>query len=90
MQLNFPPDLEALVQKRLATGAFANAEEVIRRALEAQDAEESWAEEERRVVSAHIEEGFLQAERGELIEGDEAHLEIQKMKEHWLQERSPK
>jgi antitoxin ParD1/3/4/toxin ParE1/3/4 len=27
MQLNVPPDLEALVQKRLATGAFASAEE---------------------------------------------------------------
>jgi len=35
------PDLEALVQKRLATGAFANAEDVIRRALENLDAEES-------------------------------------------------
>ena len=34
MQLNVPPDVEALVQKRLATGAFANAEDVIRCALE--------------------------------------------------------
>ena len=34
MQLNVPPDLEALVQKRLATGAFASAEDVIRRALD--------------------------------------------------------
>jgi hypothetical protein len=25
MQLTVPPDVEALVQKRLATGAFANA-----------------------------------------------------------------
>ena len=33
MQLNVPPDLEALVQKRLDSGAFASAEDVIRRAL---------------------------------------------------------
>lgn len=90
MRLNVPPDLEALVQKRLATGAFASAEEVIRRALEAQDAEESWTEEERRALSAHIEEGFLQAQRGELIEGDQARREIQAMKDRWLRERSPK
>ncbi|HMC58750.1 MAG TPA: hypothetical protein VKJ01_06130 [Candidatus Solibacter sp.] len=90
MQLNVPPDLEALVQKRLATGAFASAEEVIRRALEAQDAEESWTDEERRALSAHIEEGFLQAQRGELIEGDRARREIQAMKDRWLRERSPK
>ena len=90
MQLNVPPDLEALVEKRLATGAFASAEEVIRRALEAQDAEESWTDEERRALSAHIEEGFLQAQRGELIEGDRARREIQAMKDRWLRERSPK
>ena len=42
MQFTIPPDLEALVQKRLAGGAYANAEDVIRHALEAQEAEERW------------------------------------------------
>src|SRR5262249_22279910 len=78
----------ALVRKRLATGAFADAEDVIRRALEAQNAEESWTEEERAALSTYVEEGFLQAERGELIDGDEALREIQARKEWWLQERS--
>jgi len=40
-----------------------DAYRVLRRALEAQDAEESWTDEERRALSAHLEEGFLQAER---------------------------
>jgi len=30
MRVNVPPDLEALVQKRLDSGAFASAEDVIR------------------------------------------------------------
>jgi hypothetical protein len=30
-----------------------------------------------------IEEGFLQAERGEFIEGEEVRLEIRTMKEQW-------
>jgi hypothetical protein len=60
----------------------------LRCALEAQDAEESWTDEERRALSAHIEEGFLQAERGELIDGAQARREIQALKENWLQERS--
>ena len=88
MQLTLPPDLEAPVQKRLASGAFATAEEVLRRALEAQDAEESWSEEERLALSAHIEEGFQQAERGELMDGDTARREIQAMKDQWLRERT--
>lgn len=51
----------------------------MRRALEAQDAEEGWTDEERRALSSHIEEGYLQAERGELIDGAQARLEIQAM-----------
>jgi hypothetical protein len=63
-------------------------EEVFRSALEAQDAEESWTEDERRVLMAHIEEGFLQAERGELIDGTQVRDEIQKMKDNWRRTRA--
>ena len=80
MQLNVPP---TLIDKRLSSGGYTNAEEVLRRALEAQDAEESWTDEERRALSAHIEEGYLQAERGELIDEAQARREIQAMKDDW-------
>ena len=83
MQLNVPPDLETLINKRISSGGYTNAEEVLRHALEAQDAEESWTEEERRALSAHIEEGYLQAERGELIDSTQARREIQAMKDDW-------
>jgi Arc/MetJ-type ribon-helix-helix transcriptional regulator len=90
MQLNVPPDLETLINKRLASGGYANVEDVLRRALEAQDAEESWTDEERRALSAHIEVGYLQAERGEAIDGAKARDDIQVMKELWRRERSLK
>jgi len=83
MQLNLPPDLETLINKRLSSGGYTNAEEVLRRALEAQDAEESWTDEERRALSSHIEEGYLQAERGELIDSVQARREILTMKNDW-------
>lgn len=90
MQVDLPPDLESLVNKRLSSGGYSNVEEVFRRALEAQDAEESWTDEERRALTAHIEEGFLQAERGELIDGAQARREIQAMKDNWRQGHAPK
>ena len=83
MQLNVPPDLETLINKRLSSGGYRNVEDVLRRALEAQDAEESLTGEERRALSAHIEEGYLQAERGELMDGAQARREIQEMKDDW-------
>ena len=58
MQLNVPPDLETLINKRLSSGGYESVEDVLRRALEAQDAEESWTDEERRALSAHIEEAI--------------------------------
>jgi antitoxin ParD1/3/4 len=81
MQLNVPPDLETLINKRLSSGGYESVEDVLRRALEAQDAEESWTDEERTVLAAHIEEGYEQAERGELIDGAQARREIEAMKE---------
>lgn len=90
MQLNVPPDLEALINKRLSTGGYASAEDVLRRALEAQDAEESWTDDERRALSSHIEKGFLQAERGELTDAAQAGLDIAAMKDDWHRGRLPK
>ena len=90
MQVNLPPDLETLVQKRLSGGGYASVEDVFRQALEAQDAEESWSDQERQALTAHIEEGFLQAERGELVAGAEARREVQAMKDDWHQERASK
>ena len=90
MQLNVPPDLETLINRRLSSGGYTSVEDVLRHALEAQDAEESWTGEEPRALSSHIEEGYLQAERGDLIDGAQARREIQLMKDNWLQERAPK
>jgi Arc/MetJ-type ribon-helix-helix transcriptional regulator len=83
MQLKVPPDLETLIKKRLSSGGYTDAEDVLRRALEAQDAEESWTDAERHALSAHIEEGYLQAERSELVDGAQARREIQEMKDDW-------
>lgn len=88
MQLSVPPDLETLIKKRLSGGAYTNVEDVLRRALEAQDDEESWTDEERRALSAHIEEGYLQAERGELIDAAQVRGEVQAMKETWREKHS--
>jgi hypothetical protein len=47
-------------------------------------------DEERRALSSHVEEGYRQALRGELTDGDEARREIQAMKDNWLEERARK
>jgi hypothetical protein len=54
---------------------------VVREAREIQDAEGLFPEEERQAWAAHIEEPYQQAERGELIDGEQARREIAAMKD---------
>ena len=95
-QIVIPPDLQALVDKRLATGAYEDAEDVLRCALEAQEAEgaswpdEEWTEDELREVREHVEEGFQQAERGELFDEDEVKIHLAEFKARWFKERELK
>jgi Arc/MetJ-type ribon-helix-helix transcriptional regulator len=84
MPLQLPTDLEALVQKRLASGAYASAEEVIRRALEAQEAEDSWTEEERRSPDAKIDRALEQVASGKTYGPEEARQKLGTMRETHL------
>jgi Arc/MetJ-type ribon-helix-helix transcriptional regulator len=88
--ISIPPDLEALVQKRLESGAYSNAEEVFRRALEAQDAEESWTEDERRVFADFISQRFRRSESCEPISAEQAKRQIRERKASWLAQRAGK
>lgn len=84
MLLQLPTDLEALVQKRLASGAYASAEEVIRRALEAQEVEDNWTEEERRVLDAKIDRALEQVASGKTYGPEEARQKLATMRETHL------
>jgi Arc/MetJ-type ribon-helix-helix transcriptional regulator len=84
MQFNVPPDLEILVQKRLATGSFENAEEVFRRALETLEAEESWTAEERGALDEKIDRALAQVAAGNIYGPDEARRKLAAMRETHL------
>jgi hypothetical protein len=79
--------VEALIHKRLTSGGFDTVEDVLRHALRVQDEEESFLQEDREVIAAQVENGYLQAERRELIDGDQVRLDMQAMKENWRQSR---
>jgi Arc/MetJ-type ribon-helix-helix transcriptional regulator len=87
MPINFtvPSDLEALVQKRLASGRFANVEEVFRHALEAQDAEENWTAEERSALDEKIDRALAQLGAGQVSGPEEARRKLAAMRESHLE-----
>jgi Arc/MetJ-type ribon-helix-helix transcriptional regulator len=87
MQLTVPPDIEALVRKRLATGAFESAEEVIRVALEHLEAEENFTDEERRALDEKVDRAMEQVGAGRVHGPDEARLRLAALRESHLANR---
>ncbi len=64
------PELEALIQQRLHSGAFSSVEDVLFDALEIQREREAWLLENKEAINAKIERGLAQLENGEGIPGD--------------------
>lgn len=84
MPLQLSTALEDLVQKRLASGAYANAEEVIRLALEAQEAEDSWTGEERLALDLKIDRALEQVATGKTFGPEEARQRLSLMRDAHL------
>ena len=66
------PELESLIQQKVATGGYASAEEVVREALRLLDEREAETPEWKASVRAKIEEAWLSVQEGQVIDGDEA------------------
>jgi Arc/MetJ-type ribon-helix-helix transcriptional regulator len=73
--IELKPEQQRVIDLAVKSGAYQNPGEVLDQALEIireQLQLEDWMVEQRDAVAAHIETGFAQAERGELIDGDAA------------------
>ncbi len=82
------PEIEALIQQRLHSGAFESIEDVLFDALEIQAEREAWLQENKEAISARIERGLSQLDRGEGISGDELRGRLEADKAAWLGDRS--
>ncbi len=73
MAIDLKPEQQRAIEVAVESDAHQNpgdvldqAFEIVRELIEFED----WMLKQRESVTAHIEEGFAQAERGELIDGD--------------------
>jgi antitoxin ParD1/3/4 len=82
------PEIEALIQQRLHSGAFETVEDVLFDALEMQSEREVWLQENKDAINAKIERGLAQLDRGEGIAGDELRERLAADKASWLKDRS--
>ncbi len=75
MTIDLKPEQQRVIDLAVRSGAYRNSGEVLDQAfgiIQEQLDLEDWMLEQREAVAAHIEKGFVQAERGESIDGDVA------------------
>jgi len=82
------PEIEALIQQRLHSGAFESVEDVLFDALEIQGEREAWLQENKDAINAEIERGLAELDRGEGIPGDELRKRLEADKAAWLADHS--
>jgi predicted transcriptional regulator len=76
--IDLKPEQQRVIELAVRSGAYQSPGEVLDQAFEIIREQldlEDWMIGQREAVAAHINRGFAQAERGELIDGDEA-LEV--------------
>lgn len=78
MNISLTPELEELVQKKVESGRYSSASEVIRAGLRLLEQEDEVRETRLAAMRAQVQEGIEQAERGELDDGEEAVARVKK------------
>ncbi len=72
MNLALDPRTEQRIQRELDRGHFHNPSEVIARALDLLEAEQTWLDSNREAITVHLTDSHAQIDRGEGIAPDHA------------------
>ena len=83
MNVNLTPELERLIQEKVASGLYNNRSEVVREALRLLAEQDRIHKAHLARLRAKLAEGLAQADRGELLDGREV---VREMRE-FLRER---
>ena len=73
MTIDLKPEQQRMIDLAVQSGAYRDRDEVLDQAFEIIREQldlADWMLEQREAVASHIEKGFAQAARGELIDGD--------------------
>jgi antitoxin ParD1/3/4 len=76
VSINLPADVEAIVNAHVADGEYGSATEVVTAAIRLFDSRKREKQRKIEKLRAMLQEAVEQADRGELLDGDEVFDEI--------------
>ena len=78
MNISLTDDLEELIRRKVESGRYSSANEVILAGLQLLEQEDKRMEPGFVALRTQVQEGIKQAERGELVDGEEAVVRVKK------------
>jgi antitoxin ParD1/3/4 len=88
MEIRLRPELEALIQQDVQRGPYQSVDEFVEQAVKLLHEQETWLAANRSEIEHQILEGYAASERGELIDAEEVHAQLNKRKlEHTSKQR---
>ena len=79
VNISLTPELDAFLQSRVKSGRYQTSSEVVREALRLLQREEKGRDLAFKQLKAKLERGAGQAERGELLDGDQVFEELREL-----------
>ena len=76
VNISLTPELDAFLQSRVKSGQYQTTSEVVREALRLLQRQEKERDEAFKRLTAKLQRGARQAERGELLDGDKVFEEL--------------
>jgi len=79
VNVSLTPELEAFLQSRVRSGRYQTTSEVVREALRLLERHEREREAAFQELRAKLKRGAVQAERGDLLDGEEVFEELRQL-----------
>jgi antitoxin ParD1/3/4 len=88
MTIHLKPELEALIRQDVERGLYQSADEFVAQAVQMLHEREQWLADNRADVAGEIEQGFRQAETGELLDPVEVRTRLNERKKAWMDQNN--
>jgi len=88
VNISLTPELGAFLRSRVKSGRYQTTSEVVREALRLLQYQEKERKESLRQLKAKLQRGAAQAERGELLDGQEVFQELRELIKERLRART--
>jgi len=84
MEIHLRPELADLIKQDVQRGPYQTVDEFGECAVSMLHEQEAWLAQNRAEIAAKVDQGYAAAERGELVDSEDAHSRLAAFKRNWF------